>query len=117
MLYISASFLTYYAAKAKDAQALEILRNYAFAWSFPTIMISLLAFLVLSEHNPVHFQSMLSLLGSLVYPSFAFAICLFNVEEKIIRLGFCVDYASICLAFFGYGFSHLQYLLYPHLTG
>lgn len=61
ILYISASFLTFYAHKAGDIPAMEQLRTYALFWSVPTILASLLVFWGLSKHNPEHFASALSI--------------------------------------------------------
>ncbi|GAA0361173.1 cytochrome d ubiquinol oxidase subunit II [Bacillus horti] len=117
VLFISSSFLTYYASKAKDQPALDILRNYALAWSVPTIMISLLTFLALSEHNPRHFENMLSIgwVFGLSFICFLGAVYLIW-KKKYFGFAFILIMVQFALAFFGYGFSHLPYLLYPHIT-
>jgi cytochrome d ubiquinol oxidase subunit II len=55
ILYISASFLTFYAQKAGDLPAMEQLRKYSLFWSGPTIIASILVFWGLSQQNPLHF--------------------------------------------------------------
>lgn len=117
VLFISASFLTYYAAKAKDMKALKVLRNYALSWSFPTIIISLLAFLVLSEHNPEHFQNMLSIAWVFVLSFVSFLGAVYLIwRQKHYGWAFSLIMLQYAFAFFGYGYSHLPYLLYPYLT-
>ncbi len=61
VLYISAMFLTFYAAKARDNPALEIIRKWALTWSAPTIICSVIVFYAIDLHNPHHFQKMLEL--------------------------------------------------------
>ncbi|MET1031700.1 cytochrome d ubiquinol oxidase subunit II, partial [Domibacillus tundrae] len=45
VLFISATFLTYYADRADDQQARKTLRQFALFWSMPTIVASLLVFM------------------------------------------------------------------------
>ncbi|WP_100406139.1 cytochrome d ubiquinol oxidase subunit II [Bacillus solitudinis] len=117
VLYISACFLTYYAYKARDMNAFGILRGYALFWSFPTILASILVFFALNQHNPIHFERMvgLSWLFSLSFLFFLGAVYLIWKKEKL-GLAFVLVMLQFAAAFFGYGASHLPYLLYPYLT-
>ncbi len=117
VLYISACFLTYYAYKANDMPAFEVLRKYALSWSLPTIIASVLVFFALNRHNPEHFSNMVGLAWMFVL-SFIFflgAVYLIWKKERL-GLSFCLVMLQFASAFFGYGASHLPYLLYPHLT-
>lgn len=117
VLYISAMFLTYYAAKARDMNALRILRKYALFWSIPTILASILVFFAIRIHNPDHFDHMvrdawLFILSFLCYVAAVYSIWLRNRY----RLAFIFVLLQFAFAFFGYGKSHLPYILYPYLT-
>ncbi|WP_017729444.1 cytochrome d ubiquinol oxidase subunit II [Halalkalibacterium ligniniphilum] len=117
VLYISACFLTFYAKKAKDEKAFHVLRGYALFWSFPTILASVLVFFALSQHNPVHFANMLDIawMFSLSFLFFLGAVYLIW-KKKRLGLAFIFVMLQFATAFFGYGASHLPYLLYPYLT-
>ncbi|HEY0828033.1 MAG TPA: cytochrome d ubiquinol oxidase subunit II [Bacilli bacterium] len=117
VLYISATFLTYYAHRAKDMPALELLRKYALFWSFPTIGSSLLVFYAISYHNPIHYAGMvdLSWMFALSLTCFIIAISLIWTRQRY-GTAFILVMLQFALAFFGYGASHLPYILYPYLT-
>lgn len=117
VLYISACFLTFYAYKARDMGAFEVLRGYALFWSFPTILASVLVFFALNQHNPVHFAKMLDIswVFSLSFLFFLGAV-FFIWKKRQLGLAFIFVMLQFATAFFGYGASHLPYLLYPHLT-
>ncbi|MBA4543947.1 MULTISPECIES: cytochrome d ubiquinol oxidase subunit II [Thermoactinomyces] len=117
ILYISASFLTFYADRANDLQARELLRKYALFWSGPTILASLWVFWELSRHNPEHFSRALSVGWMFVTSFFCFCIgvCLMW-KRKNLGIAFIFVMFQFACAFFGYGISHLPYLLYPFIT-
>jgi len=117
VLFISASFLTYYADRANDQPALEILRKFALFWSPPTIIASFLVFLSLRSHNSAHFEKMLD-----YWWMFGFSLICFLVATALIyrrkRYGtaFIFVMLQFFFAFFGYGASHLPYILDPYVT-
>ncbi|WP_018132595.1 cytochrome d ubiquinol oxidase subunit II [Effusibacillus pohliae] len=117
VLFISASFLTYYAHKAEDREAEELLRIWALFWSFPTIFASFLVFVSLRNHNLDHFNAMLdhSWLFTLSLACFLLAVGLI-LRRKSYGLAFVLVMLQFASAFFGYGKSHLPYLLYPYVT-
>ncbi|MBO8164001.1 MAG: cytochrome d ubiquinol oxidase subunit II [Brevibacillus sp.] len=117
VLFISASFLTYYADKAKDVRAAKLLRSFAIGWSLPTIFASFLVFLSIRNHNPQHFDKMLdaSWLFLLSLASFLFALALL-LKKRGYGWAFVFVMLQFAFAFFGYGVSHLPYLLYPYVT-
>lgn len=117
ILYISASFLTYYAHKAGDQPAMEQLRKYSLFWSGPTIGASLLVFWGISKHNPEHFERTLEI-GWMFGASFlCFCMAVYLMWKKQnLGLSFIFVMFQFGYAFFGYGISHLPYLLYPYVT-
>jgi cytochrome bd ubiquinol oxidase subunit II len=117
VLFISAAFLTYYADRANDQPALEIVRKFALFWSSPTIIASLLVFITLYKHNVAHFEKMLN-----YWWMFSFSLICFLVASALIyfrrRYGtaFIFVMLQFFFAFFGYGASHLPYILDPYVT-
>ncbi|MFZ0370696.1 MAG: cytochrome d ubiquinol oxidase subunit II [Halobacillus sp.] len=117
VLYISSMFLTFYANRAGDQPALNLVRKYALFWSSPTIIASLTTFIALSQQNPDHFQRAIDL-----WWVFGISVAFFMAAVFLIYQGKYYGWAFIAVmlqffvAFFGYGASHLPYLLYPHVT-
>jgi cytochrome d ubiquinol oxidase subunit II len=117
ILYISASFLTYYAHKAGDIEAMEQLRKYSLFWSGPTILASLLVFWGLSKHNPIHFDNALMIGWMFALSFLCFCIAdYFMWKKQNFGLSFVFVIFQFAYAFFGYGISHMPYLLYPYIT-
>ncbi|MBJ6360009.1 cytochrome d ubiquinol oxidase subunit II [Paenibacillus sp. GCM10012307] len=117
VLFISSTFLTYYASYAGDKQALEWLRTFAIWGGVPTIISSLFVFIALRNHNREHFQHTLNVwwMFALSLVSFIIAIWLIWHRKKY-GTAFILVMLQFAFAFFGYGISHLPYLLYPYLT-
>ncbi len=117
VLYISASFLTYYADRARDAAAVKLLRSYAVAWSLPTIFASFLVFLSIHRHNPQHFDKMMEIswMFLLSFACFCGALAL-QLKRRYYGWAFVLVMLQFAFAFFGYGIAHLPYLLYPYIT-
>ncbi|GAB6932953.1 cytochrome d ubiquinol oxidase subunit II [Calditerricola satsumensis] len=117
VLFISASFLTYYASRAEDQEALEVLRSFALFWSLPTIFAGFLVFVTLREHNPQHFHAMLDVSWMFVASMGCFLVALgLLMRRKAYGMAFLFVMLQYAFAFFGYGVSHLPYLLYPYVT-
>lgn len=117
VLFISSTFLTYYADRAKDARALEQMRIFALWGGIPTIISSLFVFIALRNHNLEHFQRALGIwwMFGLSLASFTVAIWLIW-HRRYFGVAFVMVMLQFAFAFFGYGTSHLPYLLYPYLT-
>ncbi|MFD2925356.1 cytochrome d ubiquinol oxidase subunit II [Halobacillus naozhouensis] len=117
VLYISSTFLTYYAHRADDDPALAIVRKYALFWSSPTIIASLTTFIALSQHNFAHFQKAIEL-----WWVFGLSVAFFMIGLFLIYQGKYYGWAFIAVmfqfffAFFGYGASHLPYIIKPFVT-
>ncbi|MGD8192665.1 cytochrome d ubiquinol oxidase subunit II [Brevibacillus ginsengisoli] len=117
VLFISASFLTYYANKAKDRGATTLLRSFAIGWSLPTIFASFLVFLSIRKHNSEHFAKMLDTSGLFLLSFGCFLVALsLLLKKRNYGWAFVFVMLQFACAFFGYGISHLPYLLYPYIT-
>lgn len=117
VLYISASFLTYYSHKAEDREANELLRTFALFWSLPTIFASFLVFLALRDHNLEHFNAMLDRSWMFIASFGCFLVALgLMMKRRAYGVAFLFVMLQFGFAFFGYGASHLPYLLYPYIT-
>lgn len=117
VLYISASFLVFYARKAEDEKAHELFRKYSLFWSGPTILAGILVFLALSRHNAVHFQNMVDLAWMFLLSLACFLGAVYLTWwRKAPGWSFILVMLQFAFAFFGYGTSHLPYLLYPYIT-
>ncbi|MEC5423814.1 cytochrome d ubiquinol oxidase subunit II [Virgibacillus sp. C22-A2] len=117
VLYISAVFLTWYANKAGDVEATNLLRKYALIWAFPTIITAGGIIYELSFHNTEHFNRIMDLwwMFGLSFLLFIGTVWLFW-KRKNYGLAFGLLVGQFAFAFYGYGVSHYPYLLYPHLT-
>ncbi|MBD7945930.1 MULTISPECIES: cytochrome d ubiquinol oxidase subunit II [Psychrobacillus] len=117
VLYISAVFLTWYANKAGDVKATNLMRKYALIWSFPTIITAGGIIVELRSHNVEHYNNMLDISWAfgLSFLLFLGTVWLLWKKSKY-GLAFGLLAGQFLIAFFAYGFSHKPYLLYPYLT-
>lgn len=117
VLFISSTFLTYYAARAEDAKALELMRRFSLWGGIPTIISSLFVFIALRNHNLEHFERALTVWWLFGLSLVCFVIAgWFIWRKKNYGVAFVMVMLQFAFAFFGYGISHLPYLLYPYLT-
>lgn len=117
VLFISATFLSFYANRAGDTSALKIVRNYALFWSIPTIIASLTTFIALSRHNPRHYNNMIDLWWMFGLSVACFMIALLCIYfKRNYGMAFIAVMLQFFFAFFGYGKAHLPYLLDPYIT-
>ncbi|HEY4552128.1 MAG TPA: cytochrome d ubiquinol oxidase subunit II [Bacillaceae bacterium] len=117
VLFISAAFLTYYADRAADVEARGVLRKFMLSWSGPTILASLLIFISLKGHNPVHFENALNYWWMFALSLFFFFVATYLVYRKRnYGTAFIAVMLQFFFAFFGYGVSHLPYIIYPFIT-
>ena len=116
-LYISSAFLTWYANKAGDHDATQLLRKYALIWALPTIIAAGGIIFELRKHNPLHYENI-----QVFWPMFLISFILFLGtvfliwKQRQYGLAFGLLAGQFMFAFFGYGASHYPYLLYPYLT-
>lgn len=117
VLFISATFLTFYANKAGDKDATKLLHSYAMIWSLPTIIASLLVFWTIQIHNPEHYAKMVENGWFFVVSFVSFLIAFFLLyKRRAYGWAFIAVMLQFFFAFFGYGKAHLPYLLYPYIT-
>lgn len=117
VLYISATFLTYYANEAGDMQARELLRKYALSWSGPTILSALLIIYQLRHHNPEHYSNMLNVAWMFAISFLFFVLTVYLLwKKRYFGWAFVSLVMQYAFAFYAYGISHYPYLLYPYLT-
>ncbi|KON86540.1 cytochrome D ubiquinol oxidase subunit II [Sporosarcina globispora] len=117
VLYISAVFLTWYANKANDEPATELLRKYALIWAVPAIVTATGIIVELRDHNPEHFSRLMDLWWLFGVSFILFAGTVYLIwKRKLYGLAFGLLTGQFFVAFFAYGISHYPYLLYPHLT-
>ncbi|ELV3775904.1 cytochrome d ubiquinol oxidase subunit II [Staphylococcus pseudintermedius] len=117
VLYISSGFLTFYAHRAKDTSAYQLMRKWFLMWGAPMIMMSLFVFLSLRIQNEAHFMSAVFDYGWLFIISFiAFAIAgVLTLLKKAHGIAFIFVIIQMGTAFFGYGLSKMPYILYPYV--
>ncbi|MCY9547111.1 cytochrome d ubiquinol oxidase subunit II [Lysinibacillus xylanilyticus] len=117
VLYISAVFLTWYAHKAKDKEATNLMRRYALAWAAPLMVSALGIMYEMKFINPKSYDNMVNL-----WWVFAISAVLFIITVALIWMrknyGLAVGLliAQFAVAFFAYGIAQYPYLLYPYLT-
>lgn len=117
VLFISSSFLCFYAYRANDKPALELMRKYTLFWSSPTIIASLTTFIAMSQHNNRHFENMLDLWWMFgLSVAFFLGALFFIYQQRNYGIAFIFVMFQFFFAFFGYGAGHLPYLLDPFIT-
>ncbi|WP_217586213.1 cytochrome d ubiquinol oxidase subunit II [Lentibacillus saliphilus] len=117
VLYISAVFLTWYANKAEDVDATNLLRKYALTWAFPMIITAGGIIYQLSSHNPAHYERILGIWWMFAISTLFFLGTVWLIwKRKNYGLAFGLLVGQFAFAFYGYGISHYPYLLYPYLT-
>lgn len=117
VLFISASFITYYASKANDKPALHLVRKWALFWATPTIIMALTTMIALSQRNQQNFENMIDSwwVFGLSMAFFLIAISLLYIG-KYYGVAFIAVMMQFFLAFFGYGMAKFPYLLFPQIN-
>jgi cytochrome bd ubiquinol oxidase subunit II len=117
VLYISAVFLTWYANKANDKPATDLLRKYALIWAVPAIVTATGIIVEMSDHNPEHYSRLMDLWWLFGISFLLFAGTVYLIwKRRYFGLAFGLLTGQFFVAFFAYGISHYPYLLYPYLT-
>jgi len=117
VLYISAVFLTWYAHKAKDREATNLMRKYALAWAIPLMVSALGIMYEMKFINPESYNNMVNLWWMFAISAVLFIITVVLIWMRI-NYGLAVSLliAQFAVAFFAYGIAQYPYLLYPYLT-
>ena len=117
VLYISAVFLTWYAKKAGDSSASDLMRKYALIWGIPLIVSAFGIIIELRTAEHWHYEQMLDLSWLFILSGILFLATYWLLWGKA-KYGLAVILLILqfAAAFFAYGISHYPYLLYPYLT-
>ncbi|WP_107943023.1 cytochrome d ubiquinol oxidase subunit II [Metasolibacillus sp. FSL H7-0170] len=117
VLYISAVFLTWYANKAGERDATEIMRKYVLIWAGPLIISAFGIIIEMRQLNNWHYENMLDVWWLFALSGLLFmGTVYFIYKRKHYNWALTLLIVQFALAFFAYGVSHYPYLLYPHLT-
>lgn len=117
VLYISATFLTWYANKAGDSAATSLLRKYALIWAFPLVIAVIGIMVELRKHNIEHYNRMIDFWYLFAISAVMFVVTVWCIAMKRhYGVALWLLIGQFAFAFFGYGISHYPYLLYPFLT-
>ncbi|QPQ29168.1 cytochrome d ubiquinol oxidase subunit II [Lysinibacillus sp. JNUCC 51] len=117
VLYISAVFLTWYAHKAKDKEATNLMRRYALAWAVPLMVSAIGITYEMKFINPESYDNMVNLWWMFVISAVLFIITVVLIwMRKNYGLAVGLLIAQFAVAFFAYGIAQYPYLLYPYLT-
>lgn len=117
VLYISATFLTWYASKTGDMQATELMRKYSLGWSIPLIVTASGIIVELYFHNSAHFDRLIALWWMFALSFILWFGTVFLIwKRRKYGLAFLLLTGQFSIAFFAYGVSHYPYILYPYLT-
>jgi cytochrome bd ubiquinol oxidase subunit II len=117
VLYISAVFLTWYAQRAGDQKASDLMRKYALIWALPLLASALGIIIELKSLGNWHYHEMIELSWMFALSGILFLATVWLLWAKV-KYGLAVILlmAQFAIAFFAYGISHYPYLLYPYLT-
>ena len=117
VLYISSVFLTWYANKAGDGAASQLMRKYALVWSSP-LMISAIGIIIeLRRTENWHYENMLGISWLFIISAILFFVTTWLIwKKRKYGLAVIIMILQFATAFFAYGISHYPYLLYPYLT-
>ncbi|MER1985125.1 MAG: cytochrome d ubiquinol oxidase subunit II [Solibacillus sp.] len=117
VLYISATFLTWYARHAEDAPASDLMRRYTLIWAAPLILSAIGIIVELRRTNNWHYANMVDLFWLFGVSGVLFIATVYFIWQKR-RYGLAVILMILqfFVAFFAYGISHYPYLLYPYIT-
>lgn len=117
VLYISATFLTWYANKAGDSAATSLLRKYALIWAFPLVIAVIGIMVELRKHNIEHYNRMIDFWYLFAISAVMFVVTVWCIAMKRhYGVALWLLIGQFAFAFFGYGISHYPYLMYPFLT-
>lgn len=117
VLYISAVFLTWYAHKAKDREATNLMRKYALAWAIPLMVSALGIMYEMKFINPESYNNLVNLWWMFTISAMLFIITVVLLwMRKNYGLAVSLLIAQFAVAFFAYGIAQYPYLLYPYLT-
>jgi cytochrome d ubiquinol oxidase subunit II len=117
VLYISSVFLTWYADKAQDKEASDLMRKYALIWAVPLIVAASGIIIELYFHNRALFDGIMNLWWMFAISFVLWALTVWFIwKRKNYTAAVWMLIGQFAFAFYGYGIAHYPYLLYPLLT-
>lgn len=117
VLYISSVFLTWYADKANDREATNLMRRYALIWAIPLIVAASGIIIELSQHNEILFSNLMDLWWMFAISAVLWAITVWFIwKRRNYGIAVWMLVGQFAFAFYAYGIAHYPYLLYPHLS-
>lgn len=117
VLYISAVFLTWYAKKAGDEKASNLMRKYALIWSAPLAFAATGILVEFRGHNPFRFERVVDVWWLFAISALLFLLTTYLLwKKRNYGVAIILLFTQFAFAFFAYGISHYPYLLYPYLT-
>lgn len=118
VLFVSAVFLHFYAARARAPVAAAAFRAVALQVGLPALGSGAFILLPLTVHRPDHFLALATDWSWLLLLSGALFVNAYLLLQKGRWPGitFVLVLAQYAAAVAAYGYSHLPYLLYPYLT-
>lgn len=117
VLYISATFLTWYAYQAGDKEASDLMRKYALIWSLPLIIAASGIILELKSINPELYSNILDLWWMFAISFILWLLTVWFIwKRKNYAAAVWLLIGQFAFAFYAYGIAHYPYILYPHIT-
>ncbi|KOS71465.1 cytochrome D ubiquinol oxidase subunit II [Lysinibacillus contaminans] len=117
VLFISAVFLTWYAHKANDEEATNLMRKYALIWGLPLMISALGIMYEMKGINPESYANMVKLWWIFGISAVLFVLTMVLLwMKKNYGLAVVLLIAQFGFAFYAYGLAQYPYLLYPYLT-
>lgn len=119
VMYISSGFLAYYARKAENMKAYNIIRMWFVFWGPPMALVSLFTFITLRSQNKQHFDVAVNQYWWLFLISILclLAAWILSIMKKSPGTAFMLVVIQMATAVTGYGLSKWPYILYPYING
>ncbi len=97
VLYISSVFLTWYADKAQDADARDLMRKYALFWAVPLIVAASGIIIEIYSHNRALFDGIMNLWVYVCNSLYTLGIdCMVHLEKKELYDSCVATHRSVC---------------------
>lgn len=117
VLYISAVFLTWYADKAHDRNAVDLMRKYALIWALPLIIAASGIIIELYSHNEGFFNNIMDLWWMFAISFILWIVTVWNLwKRRNYTHALWALIGQFAFAFFAYGIAHYPHILYPYLS-
>ncbi|WP_078554098.1 cytochrome d ubiquinol oxidase subunit II [Bacillus alkalicellulosilyticus] len=116
VIYISASFFTYYSFIAKEDDSKRLFKKSVVGWGISSFVCAVFVVASLKLHNPVHYQNMLEIAWVFAIGVIALIWGIYFLINQHYGRAFSCTLLQFAIFFFGYGHTHMPFLLYPNVT-